>query len=273
MEAELLHPSGTPDEDKVLNFYKAFMDQERIETLGTGPLKSDFDRVHAIRSKAEMSQFMGTTTKTFGASIIRTEVIPDSRDTTHEVLELSQSGLGLPGREFYLKPELAAKKDKYQDYIASILRLANWPEAERQAVLIVEFETQLAEASWGDEQERDLVKTYNPMSLEEVTKAVPGFDIRGFLKAADYGSERRFTIREKSALPVLASVFSATSLDTLKAWEAFHIADQASGFLPQRFVDAAFEFRNHSLYGQPQIAPRWATRDKPRKLQNWRCLG
>jgi putative endopeptidase len=257
MEAELLHPSGTPDEDKVLNFYKAFMDQERIEAQGTGPLKSDFDRVRAIRSKAEMSQFMGTTTKTFGASIIRTEVIPDSRDTTHEVLELSQSGLGLPGREFYLKPELAAKKDKYQDYIASILRLANWPEAERQAVSIVEFETRLAEASWGDEQERDLVKTYNPMSLEEVTKAVPGFDIRGFLKAADYGSERRFTIREKSALPVLASVFSATSLDTLKAWEAFHIADQASGFLPQRFVDAAFEFRNHSLYGQPQIAPRW----------------
>ena len=257
MKAELLHPSGTPDEDKVLNFYKAFMDQDRIEALGTGPLKRDFDRVRAIRSKAQMSQFMGTTTKTFGASILRTEVIPDSYDTTRQILELSQSGLGLPGREFYLKPELAEKKQKYQDYIALILRLANWPEAERQAASIVEFETRLAEASWGDEQERDLVKTYNPMSLDEVARAAPGFDVRGFLQAADYGGERRFTIREKSALPALASVFSATSLETLKAWEAFHIADQASGFLPQRFVDAAFEFRNHSLYGQPQIAPRW----------------
>jgi putative endopeptidase len=145
MEAELLQPSGAPDEDNVLNFYKAFMDQDRIEALGTGPLKSGFDRVRAIRSKAQMSQFMGTTTKTFGASILRTEVIPDSYDTTRQILELSQSGLGLPGREFYLKPELAEKKRKYQDYIALILRLANWPEAERQAASIVEFETRLAE--------------------------------------------------------------------------------------------------------------------------------
>jgi putative endopeptidase len=257
MEAELLHPSGTPDEQKVLALYRAYLDEERVEALGTEPLKVDLDRVRAIRSKAEMSHFMGATTKTFGASILGTEVIPDSLDTTREILELSQSGLGLPGREFYLKPELAATKQKYQTYIASMLRLANWPNAENQAASIVAFETRLAEASWSDEQERDIVKTYNPMSLDEVVNAAKGFDVREFLQAADYGSQRRFSIKEKPALSALASVFSDTSLETLKAWEAFHIVDQASGLLPHRFVDAAFEFRNHTLYGQPQIAPRW----------------
>ena len=125
------------------------------------------------------------------------------------------------------------------------------------AVSIVTFETRLADASWSDEQERDLRKVYNLMSLDEVAKATPGFDVRRFLQAADYGGEGRLTVREKSALPSLAAVFSDTSLKTLKAWEAFHIVDQASGLLPHRFVDVAFEFRNHTLYGQPQIAPRW----------------
>jgi putative endopeptidase len=233
------------------------MDQDRVESLGTIPLQGDLDRVRAIRSKSEMIHFMGATTKTFGASIFTMEVIPDSHDTKREILELSQSGLGLPGRQFYLKPELATTKQKYQDYIASILRLANWPNAEGQAVEIVSFETKLANANWSDELERDLVKTYNPMTVDQFANSLPGFDVRGLLKAADFGKERHLSIREKSALPVLASIFSDTPLETLKAWEAFHIADQASGFLPQRFVDTAFEFRNHSLYGQPHIAPRW----------------
>ena len=127
VETELLHPTGSPDEPKALALYKAYMDEDRIEALGATPLKRDFDIVRAIRSKAEMSRFMGATSKTFGASIFRTEVTPDSQDTTHQILELSQSGLGLPGREFYLKPELIATKQKYQAYIASILRLAKWP--------------------------------------------------------------------------------------------------------------------------------------------------
>ena len=257
MEAELLHPSNLPDEDKALDLYKAFMDQDRVESLGTIPLQGDLDRVRAIRSKSELIHFMGATTKVFGSSIFTMEVIPDSHDTKREILELSQGGLGLPGRQFYLKPELAAAKQKYQDYIASILRLASWPNAKGQAVEIVSFETKLANANWSDEQERDLVKTYNPMTLDQFANSLPGFDVRALLQAADFGGERYLSIREKSALPVLASIFSDTSLETLKAWEAFHIADQASGFLPQRFVDAAFEFRNHSLYGQPQIAPRW----------------
>ena len=257
MEAETLHPGTTPTEQKVVAFYKAYMDEDRIEALGTGPLKAELARVRAIHSRAAMSRFMGTTAGAFGSAILETEVVPDSQDTTHYILELHQSGLGLPGRQYYLKPELAATRQKYQAYVTAMLSLAGWPDADQQAAAVVAFETRIAAASWSDEQERDPRKTYNPMSLEELVKAAPGFDVRAFLEAADYGDERHFTVRESSALTALATAFSDTPLDTLKAWEAFHIVDQASGLLPHRFVDAAFEFRNHTLYGQPQLAPRW----------------
>jgi putative endopeptidase len=40
----------------------------------------------------------------------------------------------------------------------------------------------------------------------------------------------------------------------LKAWQAFHIADDAAPLLSKRFVNANFEFRQKFLNGQPSSA-------------------
>jgi putative endopeptidase len=257
LEDELAQPGPTRAEQKVVAFYKAFMDEERVEAVGTGPLKVDLDRVRAIKSLSDMSRYMGSSSSGFGSSILRMEVIADSEDTTRYILELSQSGLGLPGRQYYLKPELAATKQKYEAHVARMLELAGWPDASQLAARVVAFETQLATVSWSEEEDRDARKTYHPVSLEELEKAAPGVDIVGFLDAASFGGERRFDIKESSAIRGLAETFAKTPLSTLKAWQAFHVTAQASDLLPQRFVEAEFEFRGRVLHGQPTLEPRW----------------
>lgn len=132
LEDELVNPGPTSAERKVVAFYRAFMDEGQVETLGIKPLKIDLDRVRAIKSRSAMSAFMGSTSGGFGRSIFRTEVVPDSANTTRHILELSQSGLGLPGRQYYLKPEYAVTRQKYVTYVTSVLRLVEWPNAERE---------------------------------------------------------------------------------------------------------------------------------------------
>ena len=95
------------------------------------------------------------------------------------------------------------------------------------------------------------------MSVAALAKAAPGFDFKAYLTAADVGSADRVIVGANTAFPKVAAIFAGTPLSTLKAWQAFHVVDAASPYLSDRFVQARFAFRNHTLAGQPQIQPRW----------------
>jgi len=242
---------------KVGAYYAAFMDEARIEQLGATPLRPSLDAVRAAPSRAALAVLMGKANADFYGSVFNVFVQVDAKDPAHYVVGLSQSGLGMPDRDYYLQPSFAAKKTAYQAYVAKLLTLEGWPEPEKNAAAIVALETKIAEASWTRVQERDVVATYNAMSLAELKAMAPGFDWDGFFKAADLGAPAKIVVVEKTAIPKLAAIFAAADLNTLKAWEAFNVADNASVYLSKAFADASFEFRSHALTGATEQRPRW----------------
>lgn len=249
--------SLSPEERKVAEFYKAYMDEKAVEARGAAPLQPDLDAVRAITNKAQLAAYMGRSNKGFGASIFGVGIGADAKDPDRYAVYMRQAGLGLPDRDYYLKPEFAEKKQKYQAYVAQMLTLAGWPNAETAARSVVDFETKLAQAHWTRVEGRDRDKTYNAMSPEELAKTAPGFDWNAMMRSADLGQVRRVIVAQNTAFPKMADVFAKAPLDELKAWEAFHIVDGAAPFLPQRFVQARFEFRNKTLAGQPELQARW----------------
>ena len=173
---------------KVGAYYAAFMDEARIEKLGAAPLKPELNAVKAARSRDALAALMGRSNSDFEGSLFSVFVAADAKDPSHYAIYLSQSGLGMPDRDYYLQPSFAAKKQAYQAYAAKLLTLAGWPEPDKNAAAIVALETKIAAASWSRVEERDVVKTYNRMSLVELETMAPGFDWRGFLKANDLGA-------------------------------------------------------------------------------------
>ncbi|MDE2355183.1 MAG: M13 family metallopeptidase [Alphaproteobacteria bacterium] len=247
----------TGEEGKIGAFYRAYMDEPRVESLGVAPLTKALAPIHAARSRAALARLMGREEAGFGEPLFNAGVEPDSGDPTRYTVSLSQSGLGLPDRDYYLLPVFAQKKAAYQAYVAKLLTLAGWPDAKARAADIVAFETQIAEASWTRADRRDPKATYNPMTREDLARLAPGFDWTGFLSSAGLGGEDRLVVREKTALPKLAALYAGTPLATLKAWAAFHVADQAAPFLPKAFVEAHFDFHGKTLTGTPQMPERW----------------
>ena len=181
----------------------------------------------------------------------------DLKDPNKYVLYLSQSGLGLPDRDYYLKSDFATQKEQYRSYIAKLLHLVNWPDSDERAVDVVNFETRIAEASWTKTQQRDPIATYNPMSVTELQTFAPNFAWRPFLSEAGLGKIDNVVVAEKSAFPKIASVFAETPIETLQAWQAFNIADHAAPYLSKAFADAYFEMRNKTLSGQAEQQARW----------------
>ncbi|MEJ0066313.1 MAG: M13 family metallopeptidase [Caulobacteraceae bacterium] len=247
----------TSESAKVGAFYRAFMDESRADALGARPLEPELAEIRAADTRAAIAAIMGKGSHSFFGSVFDVDIGVDAKDPQHYAVYLGQGGLGLPDRDYYLEPSFAAQKTAYQAYVAQMLRLADWPDADAQAAAIVDLETQIAKVSWTRTQERDPTKTYNPMTPEELAKAAPGFEWTAFLQAADLGSVKQVVVAENTALPQIAQIFAATPVRTLQAWEAFDVADSSAPYLSHDFVDARFQFRNKILSGQQQLRPRW----------------
>jgi putative endopeptidase len=162
-------------EGKVGAYFKAFMDEARIEQLGASPIKPALDAVRAATTHEALASLMGRTTSDFEGTIYGITLDVDLKDQTRYAVYISQSGLGLPDRDYYLRPDFDAQKKQYQAYVAHLLMLASWPEAEARAKDIIEFETKIAEESWTKARDRDLNATYNPLSVSKLENFAPGF--------------------------------------------------------------------------------------------------
>jgi putative endopeptidase len=244
-------------EGKVGVFYKSFMDEGKIEKAGASPLKEKAAEIQSAKTRENLAATMGRQNSDFEGGIFGIFIDVDLKDPSRYTVYLGQSGIGLPDRDYYLKPDFAAQKGKYQAYVAKLLHLLDWPDADKRAGEIVNFETRIAEASWTKAQQRDPIATYNPMSIAELETLAPNFAWRPFLSQAGLDKIDRAVVAEKSAFPKLASVFAETPIETLQAWQAFNIADHAAPYLSKAFTDALFEMRNKTLSGQAEQQVRW----------------
>ena len=138
-------------EGKMGAFYKSFMDEERVERLGSAPIEPELDAIRKADSRDALTALMGHNKDDFYGSLFDLGDYVDLKDPTRYALYLGQAGLGLPDRDYYSNSTLASQKAQYQAYVASLLRLAGWPEPEARAREIVELEARIAEASWTKE--------------------------------------------------------------------------------------------------------------------------
>ncbi len=253
------NPSKNPVtvEQKLGAFYAAFMNEAAVETRGVQPLRADFDAVKAVGDRAAFAALLGDAQHGYGTSLFDLGVQPDARDPTRYSIGLGQAGLGLPDRDYYLQPKFADKKAAYAAYVAQLLHMIDWPEADRQAQAVVAFESRLAQVQWARADRRDPDRTYNPLPVAELERQAPQFDWATFLAHADLDHADTVVLAEKSAVLAEAEIAGETDLPTLRAWLAFHLADNAADNLSRPFVDASFGFHGRTLSGQPELEVRW----------------
>ena len=236
--------------------YKSFMDEGRVEQLGLTPLKPDLAKVAAIKTKAEFARDMGTTDGSFGSSIFAYDLEPDTADAKMNSLYLYQAGIGMPNRDYYLKPEFKKQRDAYRAYLERTFKTIGQANPAAAADRVLAFETAIAKVSWPSADRRDIDKTNNPMSSAELTKYAPGLDWAAFFAGAKIPPQKRIIVNENTGIRAIAAVYAKTPLSTLKEWEAFHTADQASPYLNKAMVDSRFDYTK-TISGVTEQRPRW----------------
>jgi len=236
--------------------YQSFMNESVVEKVDDKPLQADLKLVAALADRDAFTKFMGQTNGRFGFTIAGPAVAGDPSTPETNVLWLGQAGLGLPDRDYYLNATFKPQLDAYRAYIERTFSMVNYPDPAKSADAVIAFETAIATASWPVADRRDLDKVNNPMSLAELQSYAPGLNWDAYFTASSIPSRNRVIVLEKTAIRDIAALYAQTPLDTLKAWQAFHVADQAAPYLSKRFVDSRFTFTK-TLSGVTELRPRW----------------
>ena len=248
-------PSATAE--KVGAFYRAFMDEKRIDGLGATPLRRDLEAIRAEQTRTDVARLMATAGQGFQSSIFRAEPGVDDKDPNRYIFQINQGGLGLPDRDYYLDAKFAPKLALYRPFVAKMLALGGWDHPDESAAAVVAFETRIAQAHWTRVQQRDPVAEYNLVTPSSLAAQAPGFDWGVYFTAWRVNDAPGYLIGEPSALAGEAKIFAETPISTLKAWQAFHLITNAAPYLSQPFTDARFDFYGKALSGQPQMQVRW----------------
>lgn len=248
--------TDAPASSKYGAMYASFMDEKRAEQVGLAPLKADLAEVRKVTDKTEFARFMGTTLGRFGISLVDPSVDADTADPTMNILWLSQGGIGLPEKDYYFNPQFAPQRAAYRDYIVRTMKAIGTPNPAEAAGEIMAFETEVAELSWDVADRREIEKVNNPYSTEELKAYAPGLDWDAFFAGAAIPPQKRLIAQENTAIKRLAALYAVTPLETLKLWEQFHIAHQASPYLNKAMVDSRFKYTS-TLSGVSQQLPRW----------------
>jgi len=259
LEAASAQSTASPStlEEKAGAFYHSFIDEGRAEELAAKAIDPELSDLKNAKTRDDFTALMGRTATDFESSLFNPVIDVDLKDPRKYAFYLTQAGIGLPDRDYYLKPDFVAQKKAYQNYVATILRLLSWSDADKSAKEIVDFETKIADASWTKAQQRDLNAIYNPISIQELKKLAPGFAWEKFLAEAKMAKLNRVIVAEKSAFPKIIDTYAKTPIDTICAWQAFHIADNAAPYLSKPFTNAYFELHAKTLSGQKEQQARW----------------
>jgi putative endopeptidase len=242
---------------KVGAFYRSFMDETRIDALGAKAISAQLDAVRAAKDRDALAALMGHSGFDFDGTLFGIFMDVDLKDPKKYAVYLGQAGLGLPDRDYYIKPDFARQKAAYEAYAGKLLGLLQWPHAAAAATAAVAFEAKIAEASWSKAQQRDISAIYNPMTIAQLQRFAPGFAWQKFLDEAQLGDRKVVIVAENTAFPKLAALYAQTPVTTLQAWQALHIADNAAFYLSRPFADAWFEMHDKILAGQQAQPLRW----------------
>ena len=265
--------SRTPVEQMAGDYYASCMDETAINKAGLAPLQPMLDRIAKLKTTAELPEVVAAIHQIirpanlnfidaqYPGILFGIYSSPDFDDARQVVAALDQSGMGLPGREFYQKDDEKSKqiREKYVGYIGHLMELSGEPQAQAvaDAKAILSMETALANAAMDIVARRDPKNLNNKMSLEQVQALTPAFDWKRYLAAMHTPTSPHYLVLAPEFYRGLEKLLASESVEHWRAYLRYSVLRSLASSLSQPFVEANFDFFQRTLNGAQQIQPRW----------------
>ncbi|MGQ0813892.1 MAG: M13 family metallopeptidase [Gemmatimonadota bacterium] len=251
------NPAGSIKQ-KVGGFYRSYMDTARLETLGISPLETELAVIRKVKSHAELPATFAQLARVGVRAPVSANVGQDAKNSDVYAVSISQSGLGMPDRDYYLRQDekFTGIRKAYTDYSAEVFTLAGLPDPSGAAQRILALETSLAETQWDRTRNRDRNATYNKMLVTAVAASAPKFDWQAYLSTLSGSAVAEVIVRQPDYLTAVDAIIANTPIATWQEYLTFGLLSSYADNLPRAFENAQFKY-NKVISGQQEMRPRW----------------
>jgi len=252
----------TPLQKKYGDYFAACMNADLSNRLGAKPIEPGLKTIADWNDRKKLATLLGTTEEKyahgyffgFGSG-------QDQTDSTKQIGELDQAGLGLPDRDYYLNPDDRSKKLREQ-YVAHVTKmftlLGDSPEqAAKEAQNVLAIETALAQGSMPRVDRRTPANVYHIKTIAELQTLTPSFDWKVYLAAKRQGGLATVNVATPEFFKAFDHQIETADIDALKSYLRWHTVHRYAPNLSDPFVEENFNFYAATLAGQKEQAPRW----------------
>ncbi len=266
IRALIMEYASTPQEkgslgQKIGSLYNLMMDSVRLNREGWQPLKPTLDRIAAIKDRREYQLVTaqldrrGENTMMYGIG-----VGADQRNADQNIVGVSQGGIGLGTRDYYLNDDEQTLRirEAYQNMLHRLFVMVGNDEdaATRKTAAVMAIETRIAKASYSRVQLRDIDANYHKMSYNQLVCDFPGIDWGNVFLASGFPTFDAVDVGQPEPIHEVEKILADTPLDDLKAYAEAKIISGATSTLSDDFRAEAFKLSS-VLSGVQQDRPRW----------------
>lgn len=246
---------------KIGDLYNLMMDSVRLNREGAAPLKPVLAKVEAIKNKKEYQLVMAQLDyHGVGAMMFGISVGADQRNASQNIVGISQGGIGLGERDYYLNDDEQTVKvrNAYKEYIKTLFQLTGDDEqtAQKKSDVLLAIETRIAKASYDNVKLRDVNANYHKMSYAQLISDYPEIDWGNIFLAQGFPPFAEVDLGQPEPIKEVEKILEETSLDDLKIYAEAKVISSATNSLSDDFRAASFKF-NQTLSGVKQDRPRW----------------
>ncbi|WP_340537823.1 M13 family metallopeptidase [Nocardioides sp. GXZ039] len=244
---------------KIGDLYASFMDTEAINARGIEPIQPLLDAVEAIRDVRDLAAFLGEFERIGGHGLFGSYIDNDDKNSDRYIFNLYQGGLGLPDESYYRDEKFAPQREAYLAYLTRLLTLGGYDDAEAAARTILDIDARLAAGHWERAETRDVQKTYNLMTREQLVELCPGFDWDAYITnlGGNPATIAEVCVRQPSYFSHLSTVLDEIPVESWRAWLVSHVLRACAAYLTDDFVETNFDFYGRTLNGTPELRARW----------------
>jgi len=243
------------------DYYGACMDESRVNARGMEPLKPWFARIDGAKDTAELQRVMADMHDILVADPFVFGGQQDPHKPSWVLADIGANGLGLPDRDYYLKPEARFKeaREKYVIHIAAMFKLAGWDEKTSAAAAqtIMGMETKLAAASLDNVSLRDPAATDHNTTFGQLQAMAPHIDWVEYFKHKQIPQDVDMNVDQPKFMQELDRQIHEDPLADWKVYLKWHLLNSTASSLSAAFVEEDFAFNGKYLSGTTEMKPRW----------------
>ena len=242
------------------DFFAACMNTDTVNALGDKPILPSLAAIDTLADKRAIAGLIANP-RYLVDGFVSLSSQQDQKDSTLQIAVVSQGGLSLPDRDYYLAADerMTKIRSQYLDHATTLFKLlGDTPEkaaAEAQAVMTIE--TALAKASMPRVEMRNPDNVYHPMTVAELKASTPDFDWTSYIDEVHAPHFTTLNVAQPNFLKSMDEVIADQSLPALKSYLRFHTANSMATNLSEPFDEAHFNFFSKTLQGQAVQPARW----------------